>query len=73
MPAPCRRRIQDRSSAIRQWRRSLKELGGIDVLVNNAAFQIHTSRFEDLTAAHFDETLKTNLYGYSWLKPSRNR
>ncbi len=44
--------------------RTVKELGGFDVLVNNAAFQVHTSRFEDLAAKHFDETLKTNLYGY---------
>jgi NAD(P)-dependent dehydrogenase (short-subunit alcohol dehydrogenase family) len=44
--------------------RTVKELGGLDVLVNNAAFQVHTSRFEDLTSRHFDETLKTNLYGY---------
>ncbi|MEX2264792.1 MAG: SDR family oxidoreductase [Bryobacteraceae bacterium] len=47
--------------------RTIKELGRIDVLVNNAAFQVHTSRFEDLTAKHFDETLKTNLYGYFFM------
>jgi NAD(P)-dependent dehydrogenase (short-subunit alcohol dehydrogenase family) len=47
--------------------RTVKELGGLDVLVNNAAFQVHASRFEDLTAAHFDETLKTNLYGYFYM------
>ena len=29
--------------------------------------QVHTSRFEDLTAKHFDETLKTNLYGYFYM------
>ena len=46
---------------------TVKELGGLDILVNNAAFQIHTSRFEDLTARHFDETLKTNLYGYFYM------
>jgi NAD(P)-dependent dehydrogenase (short-subunit alcohol dehydrogenase family) len=34
------------------------------VLVNNAAFQEHVDRFEDLTETHFDRTLKTNLYGY---------
>ncbi|HEY2068932.1 MAG TPA: SDR family oxidoreductase [Rhizomicrobium sp.] len=44
--------------------RTARELGGLDVLVNNAAFQLHVSRFEDLTEAHFDKTLKTNLYGY---------
>lgn len=38
--------------------------GKLDILVNNAAFQLHVSRFEDLTEAHFDRTLKTNLYGY---------
>jgi NAD(P)-dependent dehydrogenase (short-subunit alcohol dehydrogenase family) len=36
----------------------------IDVLVNNAAFQLHVSQFEDLTEEHFDLTVKTNLYGY---------
>lgn len=30
----------------------------------NAAFQLHVSRFEDLTEAQFDRTMKTNLYGY---------
>jgi NAD(P)-dependent dehydrogenase (short-subunit alcohol dehydrogenase family) len=46
---------------------TVKEFGRLDVLVNNAAFQVHTSRFEDLTAKHFDETLKTNLYGYFYM------
>lgn len=36
--------------------------GRLDVLVNNAAFQIHAA-FDDLTEDHFDETIKTNLYG----------
>jgi NAD(P)-dependent dehydrogenase (short-subunit alcohol dehydrogenase family) len=44
--------------------RVAKQFGKIDVLVNNAAFQMHVSRFEDLTEAHFDLTVKTNLYGY---------
>jgi NAD(P)-dependent dehydrogenase (short-subunit alcohol dehydrogenase family) len=47
--------------------RTVKELGGLDILVNNAAFQVHTPRFEDLSDAHFDETLKTNLYGYFFM------
>ena len=44
--------------------RTVKALGGLDVLVNNAAFQVHSGDFEDLTEKHFDTTLKTNLYGY---------
>jgi NAD(P)-dependent dehydrogenase (short-subunit alcohol dehydrogenase family) len=44
--------------------KTMKELGGLDVLVNNAAFQEHAESIEDLTYEHFDRTLKTNLYGY---------
>ena len=42
----------------------VKTFGKLDVLVNNAAFQVHSKRIEDLSDEHFDETLKTNLYGY---------
>lgn len=45
-------------------KKTVKQLGKLDILVNNSAFQLHVSRFEDLTEEHFDKTLKTNLYGY---------
>ncbi|ENZ81695.1 MULTISPECIES: SDR family oxidoreductase [Caulobacter] len=44
--------------------KTVAELGRLDVLVNNAAFQAHVTDFEDLTEEHFDRTLRTNLYGY---------
>jgi NAD(P)-dependent dehydrogenase (short-subunit alcohol dehydrogenase family) len=44
--------------------RTVAELGGLDILVNNAAFQEHVQKFEDLTEEHFDRTIKTNIYGY---------
>lgn len=47
--------------------RTVKELGGLDVLVNNAAFQEHTTDFEDLTAENLDHTVRTNLYGYIFM------
>ncbi|MDP1599764.1 SDR family oxidoreductase [Phenylobacterium sp.] len=47
--------------------KTLEAFGKLDVLVNNAAFQEHVPAFEDLTAEHFDRTLKTNLYGYFYL------
>jgi NAD(P)-dependent dehydrogenase (short-subunit alcohol dehydrogenase family) len=47
--------------------RTVGELGSIDILVNNAAFQVHTEDFLDLTPEHFDETVRTNLYGYFYL------
>jgi NAD(P)-dependent dehydrogenase (short-subunit alcohol dehydrogenase family) len=47
--------------------RTVKELGALDILVNNAAFQEHVPDFLDLTPDHFDRTLKTNLYGYFFM------
>jgi len=38
--------------------------GGLDILVNNAAFQLHADRIEDLGDAHLQETLMTNIGGY---------
>lgn len=46
---------------------TLKTFGRLDVLVNNAAFQLHADKFEDLTDERFDKTLKTNLYGYFYM------
>lgn len=38
--------------------------GGLDILVNNAAFQLHCDRLEDLDDEHLQETLQTNIAGY---------
>jgi NAD(P)-dependent dehydrogenase (short-subunit alcohol dehydrogenase family) len=43
---------------------TVSEFGKLDILVNNAAFQEHVNKFEDLSEDHFDRTIKTNLYGY---------
>jgi NAD(P)-dependent dehydrogenase (short-subunit alcohol dehydrogenase family) len=45
----------------------VRKFGKLDILVNNAAFQLHVARFEDLTDEHFDRTMKTNLYGYFYM------
>jgi 3-oxoacyl-[acyl-carrier protein] reductase len=38
--------------------------GKLDILVNNAAFQLHAASIEDITDERFDLTLKTNVFGY---------
>jgi NAD(P)-dependent dehydrogenase (short-subunit alcohol dehydrogenase family) len=56
--------VTDRAFCFAAAEQVVREFGRIDVLVNNAAFQMHVGRFEDLTEEHFDLTIKTNLYGY---------
>ena len=51
-------------SAVRQ---TVERFGRLDILVNNAAFQQHVNRLEDVTDEQFDHTLKTNLYGYFYM------
>jgi NAD(P)-dependent dehydrogenase (short-subunit alcohol dehydrogenase family) len=46
---------------------AVKGLGGLDILVNNAARQIATKKFEDITTEHFDWTFKTNVYANFWI------
>ena len=56
--------VADRDFCREAVARTVRELGAIDVLVNNAAFQVHAEDFLALSPEHFDETVKTNLYGY---------
>lgn len=44
--------------------RTVQELGGLDVLVNNAAFQKHADSIEDIDDDRLRETWDTNLGGY---------
>jgi NAD(P)-dependent dehydrogenase (short-subunit alcohol dehydrogenase family) len=43
---------------------TVRQLGSLDILVNNAAFQEHARSIEDLSDEQFDRTMKTNIYGY---------
>jgi NAD(P)-dependent dehydrogenase (short-subunit alcohol dehydrogenase family) len=44
--------------------RTRTEFGRLDILVNNAAFQQHQEKLEDVTEEQWDRTFKTNIYGY---------
>ena len=47
--------------------KTVRELGGLDILVNNAAYQHHQDSIEDISDEQFDETFRTNIYGYFYL------
>lgn len=59
--------VRSRTYCQRAVQQTVRRFGRLDVLVNNAAFQVHTSKIEDLTEEHFDLTLRTNLYGYFFM------
>ena len=44
--------------------RTVRELGKLDILVNNAAYQHDQDSLEAVTEEQFDRTFKTNIYGY---------
>ncbi len=43
----------------------VNELGGLDVLVNNAAEQHPQKSIEDITGEQLEKTFRTNIFGYS--------
>ena len=46
---------------------TIDELGRLDILVNNAAYQRHRDSLEDLSEEQWDETFRTNVYGYFYM------
>src|SRR5690606_31180082 len=48
-------------------RQTVEAFGQLDILVNNAAFQEHAASLEDITDERFDETMRTNIYGYFYM------
>ncbi|HEX6105360.1 MAG TPA: SDR family oxidoreductase [Gemmatimonadales bacterium] len=47
--------------------RTIEELGGLDILVNNAAFQEHMPSLEEITDEQLDRTFRTNIFGYFYM------
>jgi NAD(P)-dependent dehydrogenase (short-subunit alcohol dehydrogenase family) len=47
--------------------KTVRELGGLDILVNNAAFQCDQDSLEDVSEEQWDRTFRTNIYGYFFM------
>ena len=56
-PAQCRQAVA----------RTRAELGGLNILVNNAAYQMAQEKFEDITEEQIRRTFDTNILGYIWM------
>ena len=47
--------------------RTISELGALDILVNNAAFQKNQESIEDIDLEQMERTFRTNFFGYFYL------
>ncbi len=60
--------IQDEAWCTELVERTVETLGGIDVLVNNAAYQMTLeSSLESLTTEQLERTYRTNLFAMFWI------
>jgi len=59
--------VRDREQAFQAVRLVRAELGGLNILVNNAAFQMAQEKFEDIPEAQIRRTFDTNILGYMWM------
>ena len=46
---------------------TVHQLGKLDILVNNAAFQKNLESIDELTEEQWDKTFRTNIYGYFYM------
>lgn len=59
--------IKSEDHCISLVERTVSELGGVDILVNNAAFQRTYASIADITAEEWDETFRTNIHAPFYL------
>ncbi len=46
---------------------TVKELGKLDVLVNNAAYQHHRKSLDEISDEQLEKTFRTNIFGYFYM------
>jgi NAD(P)-dependent dehydrogenase (short-subunit alcohol dehydrogenase family) len=60
--------IRDEDHCTTIVERAVSDLGGLDILVNNAAYQMaQPGGITDISTEQFDRVMKTNLYAMFWL------
>jgi NAD(P)-dependent dehydrogenase (short-subunit alcohol dehydrogenase family) len=59
--------IRDENFCKQLVENAVRELGGLDILVNNAARQQNHQSILDISTQEFDWTMKTNIYAPFWI------
>src|SRR4051794_2547425 len=56
--------VKDRKFCRSAVEQTVEEFGHLDILVNNAAFQQHQESIEDISEEQWENTFRTNIFGY---------
>ncbi|HEU0103985.1 MAG TPA: SDR family oxidoreductase [Mycobacteriales bacterium] len=59
--------LRDESFCTAVVEQAVSELGGLDILVSNAAYQMAQSSIADITTEQIDRVFRTNVYALFWL------
>lgn len=59
--------VRDYQSCEHAIQETVKNLGKLNILVNNAAYQMSQKKLEDLSLEQFQMTIETNVYGYFYM------
>ncbi|QKT05020.1 SDR family oxidoreductase [Ectothiorhodospiraceae bacterium 2226] len=47
--------------------RTVEAFGGLNIVVNNAAYHVETSEFADISPEQLERTFRTNIFSYFWV------
>jgi NAD(P)-dependent dehydrogenase (short-subunit alcohol dehydrogenase family) len=59
--------VRDFDSCKRAIEQTVEHFGHLDILVNNAAYQMVQKQFEDISLEQFRRTMETNVFGYFYM------
>jgi NAD(P)-dependent dehydrogenase (short-subunit alcohol dehydrogenase family) len=59
--------IREEAHCVELVDRVFREFGRLDLLINNAAYQMTHDRLEDFSTEELDRTFRTNVYAMFWL------
>jgi NAD(P)-dependent dehydrogenase (short-subunit alcohol dehydrogenase family) len=59
--------VQSRAACLQFVEKAKEELGRVDILVNNAAYQMSQESIEDYTEEQIERVFRTNIFGYFFM------
>jgi NAD(P)-dependent dehydrogenase (short-subunit alcohol dehydrogenase family) len=59
--------LSEEAGCVEAVERTVRELGGLDVVVNNVAYQNPVESLEKLSSEQWERTFRTNIHSYFWV------